>query len=177
MQPKHNLQMDVGDLLECREFASLSKEQRAILDRLENYDISFVINKLTTDGRIPEARGAILAREFKRFMALAGFGICPLAMISPLVDEVWHQFILFTKQYREFCHKTVGGFIGHLPDTVSTPVPVVAGENFRSGYRRYFGKIPDIWYERMTEETKRYYLQPILLGKPPTSWSGWVGPE
>src|ERR1700730_7354290 len=109
--------------------------------------MGFVFDKLISEGRASAEKKEELEREFKRFVFLAGEGVCPLAMISPLVNEVWHQFILFTKQYKEFCHKTLGMFIGHQPDTPSTPVPVVAGENFRSAYKRCFGDIPETWYE------------------------------
>jgi hypothetical protein len=157
--------------------AFLSETQHEMVRHLERYDMSFVFEKLLMDKKIRESSVPILEREFKRFIALTGLGVCPVAMIGPRVDDVWHQFILFTKRYKEFCQETVGMFIGHQPDTPSTPVPVVAGENFRSAYRRYFGDIPQIWFEGMSEETKRYYMQPTLVGKPPAAWSGWAGPE
>src|SRR6266436_6159449 len=91
----------------------LSLTQHQMVQRLEQYDMSFVLDKLVRDGKIPESSVQALEREFKRFMTLAGLGVCPLAMIGPLIDEVWHQFVLFTKEYREFCLATIGHFIGH----------------------------------------------------------------
>lgn len=151
--------------------------QHEMVRRLEQYDMSFVLDKLVTDGKIPKSSRESLEREFKRFMTLVGIGVCPLAMIGPLVDEVWHQFVLFTKEYKDFCHATVGQFVGHRPDTPTTPVPIVAGENFRAAYRRYFGKLDSIWYRGMNSATRQYYLSPALDGKPPRAWSGWAGPE
>lgn len=39
--------------------------------------------------------------------------------ISPslVLDEGWHAFILFTKEYARFCEECVGEFIHHVPDT------------------------------------------------------------
>ncbi len=34
---------------------------------------------------------------------------------SPLVDEGWHTFILYTKEYATFCRKISGGYIHHEP--------------------------------------------------------------
>lgn len=34
---------------------------------------------------------------------------------SKEVDELWHMFILFTKDYREFCHEYIGQFLDHTP--------------------------------------------------------------
>ncbi len=31
------------------------------------------------------------------------------------VDELWHTFILFTKDYREFCQNYLGQFLDHVP--------------------------------------------------------------
>ena len=32
-----------------------------------------------------------------------------------IIDEMWHTFILFTKEYDRFCRETFGYFIHHLP--------------------------------------------------------------
>lgn len=32
-----------------------------------------------------------------------------------LIDEIWHQFILMTKDYEEFCLSTFGQYIHHSP--------------------------------------------------------------
>jgi len=165
-----------GRLPLCPVSVATSLDQKMIMFRLQRYNMDFVFEKLIRDGNISEELHRPLEREFKRFIALAGFGVCPLAVIGPLIDEVWHQFILFTKQYKVFCNETVGHFIDHQPDAEMTPVPIIAGENFRQSYRRYFGNLPDLWFQGMTEDTKRYYLQPVLTGKPPMAWSGWVGP-
>lgn len=31
-------------------------------------------------------------------------------------DLGWHAFLLFTREYAEFCHRTAGRFIHHAPD-------------------------------------------------------------
>ena len=37
-------------------------------------------------------------------------------MVSELIDELWHTFILFTNDYRKFCDTTVGEYIHHDPN-------------------------------------------------------------
>jgi hypothetical protein len=37
-------------------------------------------------------------------------------MISPIVDEVWHAFILFTSDYAAFCDEVFGRFVHHAPN-------------------------------------------------------------
>ncbi len=43
-----------------------------------------------------------------------------IAMPSKVVDALWHDFILFTKDYQVFCEKAFGGFLHHMPYTSMT---------------------------------------------------------
>jgi len=51
--------------------------------------------------------------------ALAYLGACAVSTqpLSPsaTVDIGWHTFILYTKDYREFCERVAGRFIDHVP--------------------------------------------------------------
>ncbi|MCF7971078.1 MAG: hypothetical protein K9L22_07925 [Methylococcaceae bacterium] len=38
-----------------------------------------------------------------------------VAMPSQVVDVAWHEFILFTLQYKKFCTKALGRFLHHTP--------------------------------------------------------------
>ncbi len=38
-----------------------------------------------------------------------------VAMPSQVVDVAWHEFILFTKAYNQFCTKALGRFLHHTP--------------------------------------------------------------
>lgn len=40
---------------------------------------------------------------------------------SLVADDLWHTFILFTKDYREFCEKSFGKIIDHEPHTDKEP--------------------------------------------------------
>ncbi len=49
------------------------------------------------------------------------FYICSLAgnrsvsMPSHVVDVAWHEFILYTRDYQQFCERGFGRFLHHLP--------------------------------------------------------------
>jgi hypothetical protein len=38
-----------------------------------------------------------------------------VAMPSQVVDDAWHEFILFTRQYQQFCERGLGRFLHHTP--------------------------------------------------------------
>lgn len=51
-----------------------------------------------------------------------------VSMPSQVVDDLWHDFILFTRHYRDFCDKAFGRFLHHTPvEAMSTPTLATAG--------------------------------------------------
>ena len=38
-----------------------------------------------------------------------------VAMPSQIVDELWHEFILFTRHYQKFCTRAFGRYLHHTP--------------------------------------------------------------
>jgi hypothetical protein len=38
-----------------------------------------------------------------------------VAMPSQAVDDLWHEFILYTRNYAQFCRRAFGGFLHHTP--------------------------------------------------------------
>jgi hypothetical protein len=57
--------------------------------------------------------------------ALRQFFLCHLlsgrryvSMPSQVVDDLWHEFILYTKNYQLFCNKAFGRFLHHTPAVV-----------------------------------------------------------
>jgi hypothetical protein len=143
------------------------------LRALEAFNLSFITGKLVSEGRLRGHDGGEVEVEFKKFLGLAIIGIKPIAMMGPVVDEFWHEFLLFTAQYREFCRQVAGKFIDHQPHTLATPVPATAFGNFIDGYRRYFGEVPVIWFSGLDQATVKFCL--YGTGKPPARWSGWIG--
>jgi hypothetical protein len=37
--------------------------------------------------------------------------------VNNKIDEMWHRFLLFTKDYREFCNCYCGVFLDHVPES------------------------------------------------------------
>lgn len=59
-------------------------------------------------------------RQF--FLAYLQGGCAPVAMPSQVVDDLWHEFILYTKDYQRFCQLAFGQFLHHSPPAVLTSV-------------------------------------------------------
>lgn len=74
-----------------------------------------------------------------------------VAMPSQAADDLWHEFILYTRSYDEFCKKAFGRFLHH------TPAAVLAPEQKRSneGLRR-------VWWQ-CCRETNIDPVKPAML--------------
>ncbi len=125
---------------------SLSAEQVDMMGSLEAYDLWFVEERLTRKGLVPADKVEDAVFEFKRYMALVGLGYRGLGMLSPEIDEVWHAFILFTREYAEFCQAAFGSFVHHVPRTSRSPLAESGAEKFLSAYGEVFGEIPQARY-------------------------------
>lgn len=120
-----------------------------MLGNLESFEAPYLQEKLLKDGKFESGTEYNEAfREFKRYAALSQISTDnPLGMASKDVDEVWHQFILFTKSYHNFCNDLLGGYLHHSPHTSKTPTDAKKEgvKNFVSAYQQIFGEIPSIW--------------------------------
>jgi len=65
-------------------------------------------------------------RQF--FLAYLKSGRKYVSMPSQVADELWHEFILFTRNYDAFCRGAFGGFLHHTP-----AVAVGSGERADDG--------------------------------------------
>lgn len=57
-----------------------------------------------------------------------------VAMPSQVVDDGWHEFILFTRSYKSFCKKALGRFLHHTP-TEAMRTPTSAQEGIKRAWR------------------------------------------
>lgn len=96
---------------------------------LESYENQEVILKVSRDYKITLPESQMLFRETMKMLWLmvkhrtdknnsqdcfipSAFNV--QKAMDPL-DKVWHEFILFTKEYHEFCETFFGGYLHHIP--------------------------------------------------------------
>jgi hypothetical protein len=78
-----------------------------------SYQNPELILRIMEKGNYSQAQAEELFEKTKQFLALSGNG----TRKSPTkeVDLAWHEFILFTRDYAQFCEKYFGTFIHHIP--------------------------------------------------------------
>jgi hypothetical protein len=84
---------------------------------------------------------SLVARGLRQFfLAYLNTGSKFVSMPSQVVDDLWHEFILYTREYKRFCDQAFGGFLHH------SPAVVLGGlEMSNDGLRR-------AWYQACVEE-------------------------
>lgn len=109
-------------------YDGLAKEQRETLAYIEELDLSEELRAVVANEDIDRDQRRSTEREFKRFLAIAylpapegerpggdeGEGRVLLGP-SRQVDAVWHQFIVNTRAYHEFCERVYGRYLHHNP--------------------------------------------------------------
>ncbi|MET7534409.1 glycine-rich domain-containing protein [Streptomyces goshikiensis] len=123
----------------------------------------YLIEKLLKERIVDEtAEAELLFREVKRYFVMAHeHPERSWQMHSLRVDEVWHQFILFTTEYEDYCRRFFGRYVHHVPSNAPVPDmamrrPKASFREFRAQYERLFGEIlPDVWYDARTLTPRR----------------------
>jgi hypothetical protein len=82
---------------------------------------SFIRDYVVSSG-LSFAEAKRRAVELSKFLFVCSETADPLVP-SPAVDDIWHDFILHTKDYAAFCALNFGKFIHHNPKRGVNPVP------------------------------------------------------
>lgn len=66
--------------------------------------------------------GQLVARALRQFfLAHLNSGRQFVSMPSQATDDLWHEFILYTRHYEQFCQRAFGRFMHHTPAVVLGP--------------------------------------------------------
>lgn len=103
------------------EFIRTYRWPRGLLDRLSQKHPA-----LTRKETALVSRGL---RQF--FLAHLMSGNKFVAMPSQVADDLWHEFILYTREYKEFCRQAFGEFLHHTPAVALDPKRRQSNEGLR----------------------------------------------
>jgi hypothetical protein len=154
------------------DIASAVRPPRQLLDAME-YNAPFLIDKLLKE-QIVETRedGESLFVEVIKYLILNWtYPGKRWSMFSRLIDEVWHQFVLFTVEYSAFCTRYFGGYLHHAPGNAPGTEPREPGSraeevaDFQRHYKELFGTpTPRIWSDSESLTLKRRALHNDCAG-------------
>ena len=142
---------------------------------LAEYDFGPVRDRVIAERGLTAASYAKHEGEMRRFFHLVGTTDGPTACLNKTVDEIWHQLVLFTPLYRDFCSSVFGEFVDHVPRTEHTPISVSAINNFVNDYKREFGSLDPVWLEDVPVDWKHAIEAAQAPEHIDFKWSGWPG--
>ncbi|MCZ4304810.1 hypothetical protein O4G98_08685 [Zoogloeaceae bacterium G21618-S1] len=104
---------------------------------LKHYDFSRLLDKRLATRRpelSPAQRKAVFHGLRDWFEINHRAGRRKLSMPSQAVDDAWHEFILFTRNYQDFCRRGLGRFLHHVPAEAMTR-PTQAQDGLKRSWR------------------------------------------
>ena len=93
----------------------------ANLEKIMRFQFEPLIERMVDKLRWDESSAREVFEDLKRYFYLCGTR--PEPFPAPFViDEIWHEFQMFSEQYREFCMEYIGFFVDHQPKTRHEPI-------------------------------------------------------
>lgn len=79
------------------------------------------------------------------------------AMYSEMkeIDDMWHTFLLFTKEYTSFCEENFGEFIHHQPNIDEEEI---SAEVFKRDFNRFVSYV----YDNLGEKTLKIWFSELF---------------
>ena len=104
-----------------------------------------VVRRYAKDNGLPLEVAKEHEVEMKKYLALCAIHRGGGLGMSRVIDELWHTFIWFTRDYHRFCDEVAGRYLHHGPATEEN---LASGKNVEdylitlSLYREHFGEPP-----------------------------------
>lgn len=91
-----------------------------------------LLDKLQKQHGFRRKESALVAEGLRQFfLAYLNSGKRYVAMPSQVADDLWHEFILYTRAYEQFCGRAFGGFLHHTPALALAPAKRSSNEGLR----------------------------------------------
>jgi hypothetical protein len=90
---------------------------RKTLQELLQYSNPDIISRFTDLFHVPEQEAEDIFNETKKFLYISRLPGVFIPDELLIVDEMWHNFILFTKEYQQFCQFYFDNYLHHTPST------------------------------------------------------------
>jgi len=112
--------------LEIRPIKGLKKLNDHLEHSLHKNYMENVENRVRKNNRLKENEYQWRLLDLKRYFILTSL-LKESPMFSDKVDELWHQMLMFTREYDEFSKNYLGTILHHSPNVIVEPNPDLRG--------------------------------------------------
>lgn len=128
---------------------------KTTLEEVLQYRNDAIVHRFIETWEMPFEEAADLFTQMKKWLWLSAYmieqqtGVPDLAITQSLklVDEMWHTFVLFTRDYCDFCDRYFGFYVHH------TPTPLEEYERQIGSYERS----PEEYMKRLEAQFEKQY--------------------
>jgi hypothetical protein len=121
--------------------------------------LDHVRERYQTSHHVTATDALLHERELKRYLLLCAEHPDLSLPVSRVVDELWHEFVLHTRDYLAFCNGVKSGFIHHVPTAPSDSRADAASRYaaLLDMYEQEFHEPPplDVWPRSVANEITR----------------------
>jgi hypothetical protein len=121
---------------------------QAILSAACSWDAPQIVSSIRKKCKLTNSEAQELFGDVKLFLCLSKFNVqlfkTPLKP-TKIIDVGWHEFLMFTIEYRMFCFEVLGAFIDHVPETDSPDIAVA--KNASEIAKTYLPQLSANWFE------------------------------
>jgi hypothetical protein len=142
------------------------------LQELLLYSNPDILSRFTDLFDIPEQEAEDIFNETKKFLYISRNPGVFIPDELLIVDEMWHNFILFTKEYQHFCQLYFGNYLHHTPATKAAKQ--LHRENMatdlaatRKAFNEKLAVLMSVTYEQLGKDTvvKWFQAYPVKYSK------------
>ncbi|WP_462268051.1 glycine-rich domain-containing protein [Mucilaginibacter sp.] len=143
------------------------------LEAILAYKNDDVISRFTDQFNVTDNEAEDIFIETKKFLYLCQLPGIFIPDELLIVDEMWHNFILFTKVYHQFCQEHFGRYFHHLPaskvEKVQQKLYTAADpEKVRNEFNEKLSQVIGSAYDHLGADTvvKWFKIYPQQYSKP-----------
>jgi hypothetical protein len=145
------------------------RRPRVSLEDILAYSNPMVVNRYLEEFGGSRKEAELVFREMLKWLFLHHFAVCvsrkkyPACLMTwdiARIDDMWHSFILFTRDYFRFCNHYFGEYLHHGPTTKEEPKITLRLE------RQQFLNFAEFVYDILGEETFRDWFFSGRFKKP-----------
>lgn len=135
------------------------------LEALEQYQNDDVISRFMDMYIVDEVEALDLFQETKKFLHISPLEGVFIPDDLLILDEMWHNFILFTSSYHDFSHEFFENkFLHHLPASkkdkeTHRQLLSTDPEKAKSEYLKKMGRLISVVYDELGEATVKKWFQ------------------
>jgi hypothetical protein len=111
-----------------------------------DFQLGHVISRYSRDSELSYEDAERHFFELRRFLALCamndGSDAGATYGMRGQIDEAWHTFLMFTRDYSEFCRVVAGRFLHHQPD-----LDAESRSNTGAGYQRFLADYERVFHD------------------------------